>query len=75
MSPSAAFVGLPVRYDLDIFELLDTVSVAAPDMWENDEGPKGWYAVVTDDGIVAYFAEETDALRYRLDLINRRMNP
>jgi hypothetical protein len=61
--------------ELDIFELLDTVSVAAPDMWENDEGPKGWYAVVTDDGIVAYFAKETDALRYRLDRINRRMNP
>ena len=60
---------------MDLDELLDEVSVAAPDMWENDEGPKGWYAVITDDGIVAYFAEEVDALRYRLDLINRHLNP
>jgi hypothetical protein len=60
---------------MDLDELLDEVSVAAPDMWENDEGPKGWYAVITDDGIVAYFATENDALRFRLDLINRHLNP
>ncbi len=60
---------------MNIYELLDEVSVAAPDMWENDEGPKGWYAVITDDGIVAYFATEKDALRFRLDLINRSLNP
>lgn len=61
---------------MDIYELLDTVSVAAPDMWVNDEGPKGWFAVIIDDdSIVAYFAEEVDALRYRLDLINRHLNP
>ena len=60
---------------MDIYELLDEVSVAAPDMWENDEGPKGWYAVITDDGIVAYFATENDALRFRLHLINRHLNP
>ena len=60
---------------MNIYELLDTVSVAGSDMWENDEGPKGWCAVITDDGVVAYFAEETDALRYRLDLINRHLNP
>ena len=60
---------------MDIYELLDEVSVAAPDMWENDEGPKGRYAVITDDGIVAYFATENDALRFRLDLINRHLNP
>ena len=61
---------------MDIYELLDTVSVAAPDMWVNDEGPKGLFAVIIDDdSIVAYFAEEVDALRYRLDLINRHLNP
>ena len=61
---------------MDIYELLDTVSV------ESGEGyevagliPKGWYAVITDDGIVAYFATENDALRFRLDLINRHLNP
>jgi hypothetical protein len=60
---------------MTIYELLDTVSVAAPDMWVNDEGPEGWYAVITEDGIVAYFATENDALRFRLDLINRHLNP
>ena len=61
---------------MDIYELLDTVSVAPPDMWDNPEGPKGWSAVITeDDGIVAYFATEKDALRFRLDLINRHLNP
>ena len=60
---------------MDIYEMLDEVSVAAPDMWENDEGPKGWYAVITDGGVVAYFVTENDALRFRLDLINRRLNP
>ena len=66
---------------MDIYELLDTVSV------ESGEGyevagliPKGWYAVsigcpLLDGGIAAYFAEEADALRYRLDLINRHLNP
>ena len=67
--------------ELNIFELLDTVSV------ESGEGyevagliPKGWYAVsigcpLLDDGITACFRRETDAFRFRLDLINRRMNP
>jgi hypothetical protein len=33
-----------------------------------------WYAVVTEDGITAYFASEQSALRYRLAEINRRLN-
>ena len=63
---------------MDIYELLDEISVMAPDMWEceeNTEGPKGWYAVTTADGIVAYFASENDAFRFRLDYINRLLNP
>ena len=63
---------------MDIRELLDTISVMAPDMWECEEntyGPKGWCAVITDDGIIAYFEKETDAFRFRLDLINRLLNP
>jgi len=60
----------------DIYDLLDTVHVDAPHMWVNDEGPKGWYAVATDDdGIIAYFCKEKDAFRFRLDLINRHLNP
>ena len=34
-----------------------------------------WCAVVDDNGIVAWFKDSTDAYRYRLDLINRLLNP
>lgn len=61
------------HYDLD--DWLDAVSVHPPGMWENDQGPPGWFAVSDDGGIVAYFGNETDACRFRLDLINRRLNP
>ncbi len=59
----------------NIIEWLDAVQVCAPGMWENDQGPSDWFAVVNDDGIIAYFGDETDALRFRLDYINRQMNP
>src|SRR5437588_13063254 len=49
-------------------ELLETVSVMAPGSWENDAGPKDWFAVCNDeDGIIAYFQEERAAYRFRLD--------
>ena len=35
----------------------------------------GWFAVVNEEGICAYFGNETDALRFRLDYINRKLNP
>lgn len=60
---------------IDIDDLLQSWSVLDPAMWENDEGPKGWWAVCNDDGIVAYFATEADAYRWRLDMINRELNP
>jgi hypothetical protein len=60
---------------MSIDELLGKWSVLDPGMWENDQGPEGWFAVCNDDGIVAYFGNETDALRWRLDMINREMNP
>ena len=59
----------------DLIELLDDWSVMEPGMWENDDGPEGWYAVTNTDGIVAYFATEADAYRWRLDMINRELNP
>ena len=55
-------------------ELLDRWQVLPPGMWENDTGPRGWYAVTNDDGIVAYFSVETAALRFRLAEINRALN-
>jgi len=61
---------------LSLDELLEAWSVHAPGMWDNDQGPEGWYAVSSDEagGIVAYFADETSALRYRLAEINRTLN-
>lgn len=57
-------------------ELLDKIAVHDPAMWENDTGPKGWYAVSTDDdGIIAYFHREVDAFAFRLALINAILNP
>ena len=34
-----------------------------------------WYAVCNDNGIIAYFGKEVDAYRFRLDYINRILNP
>lgn len=56
-------------------DLLDEWAVHAPGMWENDVGPKGWWAVSSaNSGIVAYFADEDDACRFRLAEINRALN-
>ena len=60
-------------YDIDT--LLEHITVFPPGMWDNGTGPDGWYAVAILDGIIAYFADETDAFRFRLDTINRIMNP
>lgn len=37
-------------------------------------GPKGWWAVANDDGIIAYFADESSACRFRLAEVNRVLN-
>jgi hypothetical protein len=56
---------------------LEDVDVLPPGMWDNTEGPVGWHAVMTesDGGIIAYFSNEVDAYRFRLDYINRKLNP
>ena len=59
-----------------IDKLLEAVAVHAPGMWDNDQGPHDWWAVSTDGyGILAYFARESDAFRFRLSLINGLLNP
>lgn len=37
-------------------------------------GLDGWFAVVSDCGVDAYFSTETAAFRWRLAEINRRLN-
>lgn len=59
----------------DLNDWLEAVQVISPHMWENETGPVGWFAVSNDDGIIAYFGQEVDAFRFRLDYINRKMNP
>ena len=60
---------------ISLDELLELVQVDEPYMWENEVGPKGWYAVSNDEGIIAYFCNAVDAYRFRLDYINRQLNP
>lgn len=56
-------------------DLLEVIGVLAPGQWENDQGPRGWWAVCTEeDGIIAYFGTEERAFWFRLALINARLN-
>lgn len=66
----------PEKKRKSLLELLEDVTVDAPVLWENDTGPADWWAVSTGaDGIIAYFFSEVDAFRFRLDYINRILNP
>jgi hypothetical protein len=58
----------------DLYRLLEEWSVLSSGQWVNDQGPRGWWAVCNDKGIVAYFGDETDAFRFRLSEINRALN-
>lgn len=61
--------------------LLEDVQVEPPGTTDAPEvnGPKtmrDWWAVSTSElGIIAYFANEADACRFRLDYINGLLNP
>jgi hypothetical protein len=34
----------------------------------------GWFGVANEEGIFAYFGDENEAFKYRLDYINRILN-
>ena len=55
-------------------DLLGEVSVLPPGQWDNDEGPKGWFAVCDNTGIIAYFGKESNAFWFRLTVINALLN-
>ena len=55
-------------------DLLESWSVLPPGQWDNAEGPEGWFAVCNDNAVIAYFADETAAFRFRLAEINRALN-
>lgn len=59
-------------------QLLEEVDVLSPGMWYNELSStemSGWWVVCTAEGIVAYFCNENDANRFRLDYVNRILNP
>lgn len=58
----------------DLDSMCEVWVVFPPGSWENDVGPKGWYAVANEGGIVAYFGKADDAFRFRLAEINRALN-
>lgn len=62
---------------MDLDQLLTDISVHSPGQWENDQGPKDWWAISTEGagGIVAYCADEALAYYIRLALINAKLNP
>lgn len=61
-------------------DLLEEYSVGEVDDYHNESnggklsGILGWWFVVNNDGVYAYFNKEHLALRWRLDEINRRLN-
>lgn len=59
----------------DIYELLDNIAVEETNMFTAGDHPINMYAVISTNGILAYFANELDAYRFRLDYINRLLNP
>lgn len=53
---------------------LDEIGVSPAEFMDPMEYPKVWFVVTDLFGVVAAFATEEEAMRYRLDLINRILN-
>lgn len=64
----------PVPKPMDLNQALDEFSVMDVSDVEPNQNLEGWFAVVDEDGINAYFSTQTAAFRHRLNLINRRLN-
>ena len=54
-------------------DLLDAVKVVSVGS-DTSNCPNGWYALVDESGVVAYFCHEEDAFSFRLVLVNARLN-
>jgi len=64
-----------MKTELTLDDMLQEVSVEDPCFRDESGDISTWFGVSDERGIIAYFGSETDALRFRLDLINRRLNP
>ncbi len=70
-----------IKPSKSLSELLDEVTAGEVDEYMNEAndgkltGILGWWHVTDNNSSLAYLPTERDALRYRLDVINRRLNP
>lgn len=62
-------------------EMAELVTVLRPESWSNKFGPKDWWAVCDEEttweghgGIIAYFFNEEDAILFRHNYINAKIN-
>lgn len=62
--------------DLDYYLEEIAVQEVDSDLAINNKIPNliGWFAVINEEGIIAYFGIEKDAFRFRLDYINIILN-
>ncbi len=58
--------------DVSVLEPYDRVAAVESG---NTAWPDGWWAVTDNHGCIAYFRNAVDAFRFRLDYINRKLNP
>lgn len=58
----------------ELLQEISVVEVAQLENHDDNEFLQGWYAIINTEGIIAYFGEESEALRFRLDYINRLLN-
>lgn len=59
---------------IHVGEVNDLDDTERPDDAGREPDLGGWFYVCDDDGIIAYFAHEVDALRFRLAEVNRHLN-
>jgi len=62
--------------DLDYYLQEIQVQEVGEELVELNKIPEliGWFAVVNEDGIIAYFGEEKYAFKFKLDYINNKLN-
>jgi hypothetical protein len=71
----------PTGNKMTLDSMCDLISVGDVDDHHNESnggklsGILGWCFVDDSERVIAYFANETDAFRFRLDLINQKLNP
>lgn len=56
-------------------DALECFVVVPPNEHSKGASVNHWWAIGDDEGIIAYFATEVDACRYRLVLVNMACNP